>query len=271
MARNSDGIFETVFASAGDKASPPFPFEEGYTPEYQIPISAGGSAPERTTENFLYNQLYALGVDVNTMGGALMWDATIQYQLSAYVTGSDGQQYIALTSNINIDPTTDGGSNWLRRPTLQDLTDLQAQYAEQADPDEGTRLIGHTTQTLFSKLNDLDAEDTNLQNQIDSITGGVRIFAGATGLAGGGFVNGTNISSIVRNNVGEYSVTFANPAPNGSYYISCLPDRSGANETNFSFKSLNRTPTTFGLIATEIVGPTTQRVDIDFTVIVVSP
>jgi len=106
MARNADGIFEEVFASTGDKAVPPFTIPEGFTSLYSVPVSAGGSAPKRLSFNYVFNQLYALGVDVNKFGGALPWAATINYEIGAMVVASDNNLYKANAANINVDPVT---------------------------------------------------------------------------------------------------------------------------------------------------------------------
>lgn len=45
--------------------------------------------------------------------GISVWDAATEYQANkSYVTGSNGTIYKALTTNTNINPTTDGGTNW---------------------------------------------------------------------------------------------------------------------------------------------------------------
>ena len=121
MARNSEGVFTEVFAENGDKAAPPFAIDDGFTPNYSQPITSGGAAPERTTINYLYNQLYAQGVDVNIYGGALPWDNVIQFEIGAVVSGSDGQVYQALTQNTGNDPVSDGGVNWILLPSLDHL------------------------------------------------------------------------------------------------------------------------------------------------------
>ena len=110
MARNTDGIFDEVWADSGDTAEPSFDRDEGWPLEYS---QAGGSAPARTTFNLLFKELYALGVDVNKYGGALPWAATVSYDIDAIVVGSDNNIYRGVTSsNLNNDPTSDDGTNW---------------------------------------------------------------------------------------------------------------------------------------------------------------
>jgi len=64
-----------------------------------------GDFPRRTTFNFAYNQLYALGFDVNRYGANLAWDEVVSYEISAVVIGSDDNRYLSLvTGNIANDP-----------------------------------------------------------------------------------------------------------------------------------------------------------------------
>lgn len=45
--------------------------------------------------------------------GISVWDSVTEYQANkSYVTGSNGTIYRAITTNTNINPTTDGGTNW---------------------------------------------------------------------------------------------------------------------------------------------------------------
>ena len=210
MARNSSGIFNEVFAEIGDKAPPPFSIQDGYTANYSIPVTSGGAAPKRTTENYLLNQLYALGVDVNKMGGALQWTNLIQYDQYAYVVGSNGRLYSAVVSNIGIDPVTDGGTNWLPIPNSQEL-------ANQVDPNEGTRLIGHTGETLYTKLGQVDAH-------VRPIIGGYITIAGAitTNL-------NNNIASVVVGASG-YTINFNITLPNANYIATVCANINDADE-----------------------------------------
>ena len=143
MARNSDGIFSEVFATDGDKVTPPFSIDDGFTSEYSVPVRSGGKAPERTSFNFLLNQLYALGVDINTYGGALPWDASITYLLGAVVTATDGFPYLSLiTNNVGNNPINDT-TNWVKIPTYNDLSATT-----------GAALIGTTSgETVQAALN----------------------------------------------------------------------------------------------------------------------
>ncbi|MEE9451364.1 MAG: hypothetical protein V3V61_01245, partial [Gammaproteobacteria bacterium] len=109
--RNPSGIFDEVFAEIGDKATPPFVFEVGFDLLYSTPVEAGGLAPERTTINFLYNQLFAIGVDSNRFGGGLAWDTSIIYEVGAIVSGIDPNAYVAKISNTGVIPAQ-GSSEW---------------------------------------------------------------------------------------------------------------------------------------------------------------
>ena len=78
--RDPNGVFSTPFADTGDKSAPPFSVTTGWPVSYE-----STSIPARETFNYLYNQLYALGVDINKMGAAMSWDIVITYVQFAVV------------------------------------------------------------------------------------------------------------------------------------------------------------------------------------------
>ena len=250
MARNTSGIFNEVFAEVGDKAPPDFPITSGYTPPYSIPVELGGEAIPRTTENFLMNQLYALGVDVNKMGGALQWDSSIQYDQYAYVVGSNGRLYSAVISNIGVDPVTDGGTNWVPLPTLPEL-------ANQTSPNEGTRLIGHTGETLFDKLGQIDSSITN-----------VDIKAGAYVDFNGNILNSFNIASVTPTfgSPTYYDIVYTTPLTSNRPYISAIAAITSG--TAFDLASVNVTnivSTGFRVIVIGYTPTTTLTIPSDFS------
>ena len=52
-------------------------------------------------------------VEVNEWGCGLPWDDGIAYLQYALVVGSDGDHYVAVRANTNVDPTTDSNnSDW---------------------------------------------------------------------------------------------------------------------------------------------------------------
>lgn len=211
MSRISDGIFETQFCTAGDKAVPPFNAElDGFPPSYS---QAGGDKPERTTFNQLFNQLIALGVDVNTMGAALAWDSTVNYAQYALVTGSDGSLYTAVISNTGVDPVTDAGSTWTQVPNAQTISDLIASYASEGAGGSaaGTTLIGHTGQTLFQKLTDLDNELTIINQRLDSIDDENKVLAVGYIAANGTLGTSFGISNVIKIAGGVYDIYLTTP------------------------------------------------------------
>lgn len=94
-----------IWAATGSTAAPP-----------DVKIASGWSYEMMPFEweNFLQNRT---DVTLNHISqrGIAEWDAITEYQANrSYVTGSNGIVYVALTTNTNINPTTDGGTNWVR-------------------------------------------------------------------------------------------------------------------------------------------------------------
>jgi hypothetical protein len=68
--------------------------------------------PPRQWFNFLDNRQDEAIAHIN-QHGITVWDNATEYQASkSYVQGSNGNVYRALTTNTNIDPVSDGGTNW---------------------------------------------------------------------------------------------------------------------------------------------------------------
>jgi hypothetical protein len=235
-ARNPEGIFSEVFAENGDKAAPPFAIDEGFTPNYEVPVSAGGSAPERTSFNFFFNQLYALGVDVNQMGAALAWNATITYDIGALVTGTNNKLYNAIASSTGVDPVTDGGANWALKPDYADL-------GNQTAGTEGSRRIGWTNTTVYNALTAGNAAIQNLQAQINTINGTLgslqnqintinntiniergRIIAGGYVNSAGQLIVGRNVVQTQRLAAGVFLLEWAPAASNQLWGFNFVAD-----------------------------------------------
>jgi hypothetical protein len=64
----------------------------------------------------LYGSLAAIQVDASgaLTAGYNAWNATPTYPANQYVLGSNSKLYKAVISNAGNDPTTDGGTNWVR-------------------------------------------------------------------------------------------------------------------------------------------------------------
>lgn len=83
--------------------------------------------PPRQWFNWLDNKQDQAIAHMNQHGIAV-WDNTTEYQAgTSYVQGSNGNIYKALTTNININPTTDGGTNWSLLAILPRASAAQAQ------------------------------------------------------------------------------------------------------------------------------------------------
>ena len=126
MARIVDGIVTEYWASSGivvnptdntDSNSPAFTISQGWTADYETT-----KYPSLGNMNYAFRNIWALALDVNRYGGALIWDETITYQPNAVVT--DGNAiYISIASSINEQPSITA-SNWNKFSTIAELNDL---------------------------------------------------------------------------------------------------------------------------------------------------
>lgn len=103
-----DGL-NTRWAQGGDILDPG---NTKYAQGWEVEI------PPRQWFNFLDNRQDEAIAHINQHGIAV-WDSVTEYQANkSYVQGSNGSIYKALTTNTNINPTTDGGTNWSLIATL---------------------------------------------------------------------------------------------------------------------------------------------------------
>ena len=92
-----------TWASGGDILNPG---DSKYTQGWEVEI------PPRQWFNYLDNRQDEAIAHINQHGIAV-WDSSTEYQASkSYVQGSNGNVYRALTTNTNIDPVLDAGTNW---------------------------------------------------------------------------------------------------------------------------------------------------------------
>ena len=97
MARDVDGILSIKWANSGDTGEPlGFDRNEGWPLSYSQP---GGDYPTRELFNLLFEELSALGIELNQNGVGLEYSALIDYVAKALVRGSDGDYYIAASAN----------------------------------------------------------------------------------------------------------------------------------------------------------------------------
>ncbi len=94
-----------IWAASGSTAAPP---------DAKIASGWGYEMMPFEWENYLQNRTDTTLNHINQRGIA-EWDAVTEYRAGrSYVTGSNGVVYTAVTTNTNINPTTDGGTNWVR-------------------------------------------------------------------------------------------------------------------------------------------------------------
>ena len=179
----------------------------------------------------IYNQilnLYSSVLQQCDSHGVPGWCDLVDYSVPAFVWGSDGNFYYAVSaSGPNNggaqDPVFDGTNTYWALVDFSASDQLAAELANENPGDEGDRLVGHTGETVYSAINNrvqtalLAASGASAGS---SLVGGqfntlfntemkARIkFAGATGA-----VLGTRSfnASVVRMAPGFYNVTLTNP------------------------------------------------------------
>ena len=169
MARNPNGIIleNQVWAETGDKTSPSFDPETGWDITYSQP---GGNKVLRELMNYNFNQLTAVGYDVNRYGANLPWYDSVTYEIGAIVIGTDNNRYEALLQNSNIDPVTDTNINWKpAKTTYTTDTNISATYTDNTNT---------VNLSLTENLNNL--LQTNLSNLI--FTSLFDLFEAGTGI-----------------------------------------------------------------------------------------
>lgn len=157
MAEFTKPDVNVVWASGGNKSAPSnSKIATGWeleTPPYQY-------------FNWMENRQDQMLAHINQHGISL-WDNTTEYRANkSYVMGSNGQVYFALTTNTNINPTTDNGTNWVKTP-------LGTGYASDAEAIAGTDtnkvMTSATTHAAINKYGlgnlsrvsgDLNSEET---------------------------------------------------------------------------------------------------------------
>ena len=120
---------------------------------YQLALSAGGKAPERTTFNALFKMIMERLYFIER-GGVWSYDATADYPAGA-VVGYSGSLYLALKDNGSgtdagaVQPDADG-EVWQKLPTLADvakafllISDAEADYLKKSDASGIYLRFGH--------------------------------------------------------------------------------------------------------------------------------
>ncbi len=107
-----------------------FSYNEGFPPITQVPVKAGGKAPQRTDFNGVLNEL-SQHIFFMQNGGRYAWQADLDYAAESVVLGSNGVQYRALqNSGVNLggakDPTDPlNAAYWTRYEKLDPTGMLQ--------------------------------------------------------------------------------------------------------------------------------------------------
>ena len=127
---------------------------------YQLALSAGGKAPERTTFNQFF-KLYGEALYFLQRGGVWSYDATADYPAGA-VVGYSGSLYLALKDNGSgtdagaVQPDADG-EVWQRLETAADLAKVLLGYLPVATAESDYLKKSDASDTYLSKS---DAENT---------------------------------------------------------------------------------------------------------------
>ena len=127
---------------------------------YQLALSAGGKAPERTTFNQFF-KLYGEALYFLQRGGVWSYDATADYPAGA-VVGYSGSLYLALKDSGSgtdagaVQPDADGEA-WQRLETAADLAKALSGYLPVATAEADYLKKTDASDTYLSKT---DAEDT---------------------------------------------------------------------------------------------------------------
>ncbi|MNQ92849.1 hypothetical protein D3C85_1082870 [compost metagenome] len=107
-----------TWASTGDILDPG---DSKYAQGWEVEI------PPRQWFNFYQNRVDNAIAHINQHGWAV-WDDSTEYQANkSYVQGSTGNLYRALTTNTNIDPVSDAGTNWQALFITRLATTVEAQ------------------------------------------------------------------------------------------------------------------------------------------------
>ena len=138
---------------------------------YQLALSAGGKAPERTTFNALLKMIMER-LYFYERGGVYSYDASADYPAGA-VVGYSGSLYLALKDNGNgtdagaVQPDTDG-EVWQRLETAADLAKVLLGYLPVATAEADYLKKADAADTYLSKTDAADTYQTkeDLSSQI---------------------------------------------------------------------------------------------------------
>ena len=143
---------------------------------YQLALSAGGKAPERTTFNQFF-KLYGEALYFLQRGGVYSYDASADYPAGA-VVGYSGSLYLALKDSGSgtdagaVQPDTDG-EVWQRLETAADLAKVLLGYLPVATAESDYLKKTDASDTYLSKSDAADTYQTK-EDLSSQITASVR-------------------------------------------------------------------------------------------------
>jgi len=201
-----------------------------------------------------FNQrLFILSSFTDTLNthGIVGWSDLVDYELPVFTWGSDNKFYEALQ---NSGPSGVGAQDPISSPTYwaefisagdveQDLLDFEAALADETVSTEGSRLVGHTGETVYDALNNRPTftalaattgaalmgttQALTVQQQLDSSVPTHYFYMNDAGT----IVSNKGFSSIVRSGTNNRitTATFSVPQPNINYRVTATAISTALN------------------------------------------
>ena len=95
-------------------------------------------------------------VDLIERTGILGWNAETSYIASSFVVGDDGNIYRAVQANLNVDPTTDPGTNWVNYADISLTSSLDTLFPV------GSILVGGTNPSTRGFAGTWEAQQSDI-------------------------------------------------------------------------------------------------------------
>lgn len=250
MARDSDSLLNEKWADGGDTSTPEsegLDRNEGWDISFSTP---GGPAPQRTVYNELFKEITAMLVEINSKGGFLDYDSTtINYVVGAGVKGSDNVLYFATAVNgpatVTKDPTV--GAN---RPGFWISFDEKVVAA--AGSPLTTKGDLFTFDTADARLPVGANDETLIADSAQSLgvkwgipvpvgQGVAKAWVNFNGEGTLSVRDSFNITSVVDNGTGLYTVNWDTDFPNTNYAITFGGRRDDSGGSGQLIINLDRT------------------------------
>lgn len=217
FATNATGLNRTIFGSTtqsneiDDNLNDNFKLGWEIVNTNEAPTKQDFNAVSYTT-SYLVGYLYQQGI--------AEWNTNQNYYKNSYAVGSDGALYKSQTGdtttpNAGNDPTTDA-TNWIK---VADLSDLELLNKIKNVDGSGSGLDADKLDGLQSNVNAV-ANTVPVRDANTAIAGKNQctawvIFDGSDGTIEKSF----NISSVIKNDVGDYTIDFTDSMANTSYCV----------------------------------------------------